>query len=199
MHSLIKYACTMAFAFCPLAIHSASESAKLSDHETAYATLMNNNFTTIRTWQQCIRDLPKAITKNTINMATIATQFTALHMRAHFSMREPQMPTIANLLDLGANINAKGLQGNTPLHIAACNNDAEVVRALLAGKSDLTIENNEGKTALRLAQASCKPLSSFARDAQGIIIGDPIVFVLQEAMAAQLSTSKDQLDKKSDT
>lgn len=56
------------------------------------------------------------------------------------------------LLTHGAQINQVEKGGYTPLMVAANNGHGEVVKILLAHGADKTIKNNDGKTALDLAQ-----------------------------------------------
>jgi ankyrin repeat protein len=55
------------------------------------------------------------------------------------------------LLDKGADSSIQDSQRMTPLHAAAQNGDAEMIRILLFGGADLNITSNNGKTALDLA------------------------------------------------
>lgn len=52
------------------------------------------------------------------------------------------------LLDKGAEINAKGKEGNTPLHRSVYLDNQNVVKILTARGADLNAQNNEGETAL---------------------------------------------------
>ena len=49
-------------------------------------------------------------------------------------------------------INAADAQGWRPLHLAAANNNLDALKALIAQGADVAAANNEGKTALSLAQ-----------------------------------------------
>jgi len=55
------------------------------------------------------------------------------------------------LLQLGADPNVREQGGYTPLHAAAQNKDVDMIRTLLYGGADLTLQGNDGKTALDLA------------------------------------------------
>jgi hypothetical protein len=62
---------------------------------------------------------------------------------------------IINMLFLnGANLNIGNNYGSTPLHIAASRRNTEFVRLLLELKSDITIKDEQGKTALELFEKS---------------------------------------------
>ena len=56
--------------------------------------------------------------------------------------------TVALLLDLGADINAPGHRGRTPIHIAAYEDKYDNVRTLLQRGADPTIPDDKGRTAL---------------------------------------------------
>ena len=58
---------------------------------------------------------------------------------------------IEPLLDLGANVLAFGMDGNTPLHLAAFYGFERCVWCVLcSGSANLDIENNEGQTPLAM-------------------------------------------------
>ncbi|KAK7871555.1 hypothetical protein R5R35_010355 [Gryllus longicercus] len=71
---------------------------------------------------------------------------TALHLAA-----EHNMAMGAVLIAAGANINAKGNDGNTPLFIAVSHTQPDVVCLLLLAHADINATNNEGKTPVQLA------------------------------------------------
>ena len=54
-------------------------------------------------------------------------------------------------LDCGADPNEKDECGQTPLHNAARDGRAEIVRALLEGGADPNAEDEDGETPLRIA------------------------------------------------
>lgn len=51
------------------------------------------------------------------------------------------------LLSLGAAVDSKDADGNTPLHLAAKRNDPQIIELLLSHKADANIKNNAGKRA----------------------------------------------------
>lgn len=57
------------------------------------------------------------------------------------------------LIEKGADINARGQDGRTPLMIAAIKGYAEIVKLLIANGADVTIRSAKGETALSLAKA----------------------------------------------
>jgi len=59
---------------------------------------------------------------------------------------------IKYLIEKGAKINARDKKGNTALHFAAMRGNADAASALLKRNADVTIKNNEGKSALDLAK-----------------------------------------------
>lgn len=70
--------------------------------------------------------------------------------------REPENPKsliiAQQLVDAGANINAKGIDGATPLHGASLFNNPEMIKFLLAVGADKTITNFHNYTALQYAE-----------------------------------------------
>jgi ankyrin repeat protein len=65
--------------------------------------------------------------------------------------RKPE-DAFALLLEAGANPNAKAPDGSTLLHQAARAGNLEMIRALAAAKADFTLANNDGLTALDVAE-----------------------------------------------
>ena len=60
-------------------------------------------------------------------------------------------PSVVKLLIQNDSLNEQDENGDTPLHIAAQNNNYEIAKLILdAQPDDLTIKNNQGKTALEL-------------------------------------------------
>jgi ankyrin repeat protein len=55
------------------------------------------------------------------------------------------------LIAAGADVNAKGLLGMTPLHDAAQNSPKEIVELLIANGADVNAKADDGKTPLDLA------------------------------------------------
>jgi ankyrin repeat protein len=70
------------------------------------------------------------------------------------------------LLELGADINAQDLTGNTAMHYLAMRSKAEALRGIAEagwmGGADLTLCNKEGKTAVQVAQLQATVLKQSA-------------------------------------
>lgn len=60
--------------------------------------------------------------------------------------------TTSTLVNAKADVNSKDINGNTPLILAVLNNSKAQVAAVLEGRPDTLMTNNEGKTALQLAE-----------------------------------------------
>lgn len=71
--------------------------------------------------------------------------------------RDSKLPSINFLIQRGVNVNASQ-QGNgtTPLMLAATNGHDDAIKALLAGRADVNLQNAKGETALILAAANGK-------------------------------------------
>jgi cytohesin len=74
---------------------------------------------------------------------------TPLHCAAEV---DSAVPMLKVLLAAGAKHNIKDKSGNTPLHLAAFNFNAEGVRLLLAGGADPRVKNREGKTPIEMIE-----------------------------------------------
>ena len=62
--------------------------------------------------------------------------------------------TVELLLQMGANANAIGLNGDTALHLAVKQDNPYLSRLLLKNKANINITNTKGKTALALARSN---------------------------------------------
>ena len=60
------------------------------------------------------------------------------------------------LLDRGADPNQQDVIGNTPLHLAACNNNIKMVNLLLKSGADVNAHDKSGRNPLQLAQSKLK-------------------------------------------
>jgi len=58
---------------------------------------------------------------------------------------------LQTFLDQGADVNARNRYKKTPLHYAACNPDAAVLKLLIENGADVNAEDDEGRTPLDLA------------------------------------------------
>lgn len=75
-------------------------------------------------------------------------------------IREPQSTQLINaLLDKGANVNARGFEGTTPLIEAARLGDVETIKLLLSRGADISAKDDEGKTALDIAAKELRGLA----------------------------------------
>ena len=68
-----------------------------------------------------------------------------------FSNNREILLYIQNCIDYGANINIQDRDGNTPLHMAILNNNANIVQLLLDHNANITISNNKNCTPLHTA------------------------------------------------
>ncbi len=75
----------------------------------------------------------------------------ALNQALIWSIPHRDLSKIGCLLRLGANPNIKNNLGQTPLHLAAANNQVEIVKLLIGHKTLLDIQDDEGNTALHVA------------------------------------------------
>ncbi|BFZ20693.1 hypothetical protein BsWGS_23732 [Bradybaena similaris] len=68
--------------------------------------------------------------------------------------RHGYKPVVQTLVQRGANVNYKDLNGNTPLMIAVENSFIDIAKFLLSCKADINAINNEGNSALILSLSS---------------------------------------------
>jgi ankyrin repeat protein len=64
---------------------------------------------------------------------------------------ENNLPEVRRLLSVGADVNAQGDHGETPLHWASRNGHAQVMKELLEHGADIEAKNNDGDTPLHWA------------------------------------------------
>lgn len=76
--------------------------------------------------------------------------FHALHLAADRGNKE----VVAKLLDFGADVNGKNINGRSPLHLAARNGHVRVVEYLLEKGADVKITGDSGDTVLHFAAMS---------------------------------------------
>jgi hypothetical protein len=70
---------------------------------------------------------------------------------------EYKIANITKLLDEGAHVNAADDNGSTPLHFAANDDSADIVRILLDAGADINATNNKGETPLYNAVRNTTP------------------------------------------
>lgn len=61
-------------------------------------------------------------------------------------------------MQAGANVNAKGLDNETPLHDAAVNGHLKLVKLLVEKGADIYAKNSKGKTPVDIAAAGVIPV-----------------------------------------
>ncbi len=87
---------------------------------------------------------------------TFVDDSSAMHfeeMPLHQAVCRGDIEEIKTSLKSGVDINVKNGEGNTPLHLAAISEQAVVFNFLLKQQSiNISLENNEGKTALQIAE-----------------------------------------------
>ena len=78
-------------------------------------------------------------------------------MLLHDLIRNRNYKLCKKLITDGIDIITKDSEGNFPLHVAAEVNDADIIKLLIENKVDIKVQNNDKKTALRLAAENrCK-------------------------------------------
>ncbi|KAK8094459.1 hypothetical protein PG997_001144 [Apiospora hydei] len=93
-------------------------------------------------------DLDDSVNKARINIRKSSTGQTMLHLGCSLGMSR----FVAGLLSRGANIHSRDKGGFTPLHFAAMNNHATIVRRLMIFGADPTMRSLSGLTAADLCQ-----------------------------------------------
>lgn len=73
---------------------------------------------------------------------------TSLHLAAYYG----RVASATTLLALGANVNARNVYGQTPLHIAVMQGQTAIVKLLREHRADQTISDRHGNTALAYAR-----------------------------------------------
>ncbi|KAH0367140.1 hypothetical protein KCU65_g4796, partial [Aureobasidium melanogenum] len=70
----------------------------------------------------------------------------------HWAAEHGHQPLTDHCIDLGAEVDATDIFGETALHSAARNGHLEIVKKLVQANADKTIRNDDGRTALQCAQ-----------------------------------------------
>lgn len=70
----------------------------------------------------------------------------------HAAVRQTDRADVAKLISLGADVNAVGDLGNTPLHEAASHGLVEIILKLVAAGAKTTSRNEFGQTPIDLAR-----------------------------------------------
>lgn len=86
-----------------------------------------------------------------VNFASPTTGITALHTATAFG--ENRNDTLLQLLDSGADVNARDVDGNTPLHRVETSNGGDDTRLLLVYGASVDALNSRGQTPLYRAAA----------------------------------------------
>ncbi|XP_034038912.1 protein fem-1 homolog A [Thalassophryne amazonica] len=111
--------------------------------------------------------------------------FTPLHMAADMATRcvgrypvgsFPSVSVVALLVECGADVESRDCENNTPLHIAASNDSADIMMLLLEAGAHFDATNGEKKTAFELLN--------------GMVVGEhvvlfPVNFVSLQCLAAR--------------
>lgn len=67
------------------------------------------------------------------------------------AIQKKQNDVVKMMIEKGANINVKNLNGQTPLHVAILTNNIEIAKYLIEKGADLNIKDCKGQTPLYLA------------------------------------------------
>ena len=63
--------------------------------------------------------------------------------------------------EIGANVNARDHEGNTPLHNAAARGDVEMIEYLSSKGADVTLVNREGQTTADMSNGPVQRIQPF--------------------------------------
>ncbi|RMD46707.1 MAG: ankyrin repeat domain-containing protein [Aquificota bacterium] len=72
----------------------------------------------------------------------------------HVAVKEGDLDLVKHFIDKGADVNIKGVFGETPLHIAVDRGYDNIVKLLLENGANPNVQSNEGNTPLHLAVIS---------------------------------------------
>jgi ankyrin repeat protein len=87
-------------------------------------------------------------------LMTAATQLTAQTRVGYISQGPAPVEIARQLIEKGANVNAKSKDGVTAIMVAAGHNNAPIVGLLAGSGADLTLKSAAGLTALEIAEAA---------------------------------------------
>jgi ankyrin repeat protein len=102
-----------------------------------------------------------SVTTNNINTACLLHRGVIHNILLSYGVVYDQPRYMRELVSMGADVNWKDVNGNTPLHVAVAYPDPEVLRTLLDLGADRNIKNNDGKIPLDVLNVEQKSLKKF--------------------------------------